>query len=349
MFTGIGVALALVLGLGVFGFLYFTGRLGFGPLSGADKDAVTTIAKEVDAPKWLDKDQRECAADELVHESRSKDLEKRGLIDRKGDDWEYTGEWTSDDAASYFEKALECSDDWPKQVGKEWDLEDTDCLEKVGSDQVGAFFANESLDLKDKKDDGLEEDSDEAVKALDKCYSKEPAAPEATAAPGYRAVTFTFTEPESDNVSIEVNRDGSWSTVSGGTVDIDTEEGGAAGCVEARAVTEYPWGTTAMSEDEFCGKAQPKKLYWQKAKSCTAAPGCVAWVLHYEGFKSYEFITANYTNNGGDCNSQSGNCSTRAFDSKGEGKGTIVTWSFPGGYQGNFVAKVGALRAKIPN
>ena len=71
MFTGIGVALALVLGLGVFGFLYFTGRLGFGPLSGADKDAVTTIAKEVDAPKWFEKDQLECAADELVHETRS--------------------------------------------------------------------------------------------------------------------------------------------------------------------------------------------------------------------------------------------------------------------------------------
>lgn len=351
LFVASGVALALVAGLGVFGFLYFTGRLGFGPLSGADKDAVTTIAKEVEVPTWVDEDQAECAADELVHESRSKDLEDRGLIERDGDDWTYTGEWEADDATSYFAKVLDCSDDWADQVGEVWKVDDTDCLEDIGTDTIGTYFAAESLTLGDKKDDSVEKGRDEAVEALDKCYADDPAAPKATAAPAYRAVTFTFEAPDADSgeASLEVNRDGSWSPLSRKTIDIDTDEGGKQGCVSARTVTTYPWGTTKTSEDEFCGESKPKRIYWQRAKKCTAAPGCVAWQLRYEGFASYELITAKYTNNGGDCMAVSGKCTTTAFDRKGEGRGIIVTWSFPASYKGNFVGRVDGLKAKIPN
>ena len=64
----------LVAGLSVTAWAYFTGRLGVGPLSTKDKAAVSAIADGVEAPEWTDADARECAADELVHESRSAEL-----------------------------------------------------------------------------------------------------------------------------------------------------------------------------------------------------------------------------------------------------------------------------------
>lgn len=343
------LALVLVIGLGVTGWLYFTGRFGIGPLSASDKAAAQAISDGVEKPAWASDDDVACAADELVHEHRSGDLEKRGVVKRDGDDWSYTAKWRGDDATAFYESLLDCTDDWADQVGKEWKLEDSDCLEEIGTSTIGAFFAAEGLTLSEGED-AADDDRKKAVEKLDECYLKTPAAPKATASPGYRAVTFTFTQDSSEagDVTINTGGEGSWSPLSGRTTEVSTEEGGAKACVEAQAETTYPWGSSATSEKEFCGTAKPKRIFWTKVKKCTAQPGCYAFKLQYEGFKDFASLTATYTSNGGDCMAVSGRCSDRITVVPG-GKGTVVTWSFPGSYRGSFVAKSGSLKAKIPN
>lgn len=351
LFLGLALALLLVAGIAVTGWLYATGRFGIGPLSAADKDAVSTIVDGVEAPEWADEDQRECAVDDLIHESRSGELEARGLIERDGDDWTYTGEWESADATTYFEKLLDCSDDWADQVGEMWELDDTDCLEDIGTSTLGAYFAAELLTLSDgDSDQGAAEGRDEAIGELDECYVETPAAPQATAKPGYRAVVFTFEDPapSSGEVVINTGGAGSWTPLSGPTVEVDTEQGGQRGCVEAQAVATYPWGTTSESLDEFCGKSKPKRIWWKRGKTCTVSPGCVAWELHYEGFKDFASITARYTSNGGNCMAVSGSCSDTITAAPG-GRGRLVTWTFPASYDGAFVARVGNLRTRTGN
>ena len=92
---GAALALVLVIGLGVTGWLYATGRFGFGPLSAADKAAARAIVDGVERPAWAGEADTECAVDDLVHEHRSDGLESRGLVEREGTDWTYTGEWRS--------------------------------------------------------------------------------------------------------------------------------------------------------------------------------------------------------------------------------------------------------------
>ncbi|TWH04858.1 hypothetical protein L615_000100000130 [Nocardioides sp. J9] len=336
-----------MIGLGVGGFLYFTGRLGIGPLSAADKDAAKAIAAGVEKPAWASNGDVDCAVDELLHEHRSGDLEERGLVERSGDTWTYTGEWKRADANTYYESLLDCSGNWAKQVGDEWDLEDTDCLDDIGAGTMAAWFAQDSLELSDGED-AAEEDRAEAVEALDECYLKTPPPPKATARAAYRAVEFTFTNSASaGDVVINTGGPGSWTPLKGQKVKIDTDEGGARGCVEAQAVTTYPWGSEAEAVDEFCGTSKPKRIWWKK-KRCTTEPGCYAFQLHYEGFRDFESITASYTSNGGDCMAVSGRCSDTVTAAIG-GRGTVVTWSFPGSYQGNFVARVGKLKSRLPN
>ncbi|MEV4999482.1 hypothetical protein [Nocardioides sp. LML1-1-1.1] len=343
------LALALVIGLGVGGFLYFTGRLGFGPLSASDKAAAAAISDGVEKPDWASDGDVECAVDDLVGEHRSGGLEERGLVSGSGEDWSYSGEWQREDATAFYDKLLDCTDDWADQVGKEWKLEDTDCLDDIGSSTMAAYFAQDGLKLSDGED-AAEEDRDKAVKKLDECYVKTPPAPQATATPAYRAVTFTFTQAASEGgqVVIKTGGEGSWSPLSGTTTDVDTEEGGARGCVEAQAETSYPWGSTATSEKEFCGTSKPKRVYWTKVSRCTAEPGCYAFKLQYEGFKDFAPVTARYSSNGGSCLAVSGSCTDTVSALPG-GRGTVTTWSFPGSYRGNFVARVGNLKVKLPN
>lgn len=342
------LALVLVIGLAVSGFLYFTGRFGIGPLSAADKDAAKAIADGVEKPAWASDGDVDCAVDELVHEHRSGELEERGLVDRSGDDFSYTGEWRSDDANAYYESLLDCTGDWAKQVGAEWKLDDTGCLDDIGTTTMAAWFAQDALTLGDGKD-AAEEDRTKAVEALDKCYLKTPPAPEATPAAGYRSVKFTFADTSAEgDVTINTGGAGSWTPLTGPSVSIETEEGGARGCVDAQAVTTYPWGSTAEAEEQFCGTAKPKRIWWKKKARCTIEPGCYSYVLHYEGFKDYSSLTASYTSNGGDCLATSGRCSDTVSVGAG-GRGTVVTWSFPGSYRGNFVARVGNLKSKLPN
>lgn len=350
LFLGLALALLLVIGVAVTGWLYFSGRFGIGPLSAADKDAVAAISDDVEAPEWADEDDVACAVDELVHESRSGELEKRGLIERDTGGWTYTGEWEVADATSYSEKLLDCTDDWADQVGETWQLEDTDCLEEIGTSTIGAYVARETLTLSDKdSDDSAEKGHAKAIEELDSCYAETPAAPKATAKPAYRAVSFTFEEPEAANGEVVINTGGpgSWTPLSGNSDSVSTEEGGKRGCVEAQTVVTYPWGTTTEAQERTCGTSKPKRIWWKRAK-CTATPGCYAWQLRYEGFKDYTSITARYTSNGGDCMAVSGACSDTVVTQSG-GRGRLVTWSFPSSYDGAFVARIGKLSARIKN
>jgi len=349
--VGLGLALVLVAGLGVSGWMYFTGRFGFGPLSAADKDAAKTIAKDVGAPEWADKKQIKCSVDELVGDERSKGLKENGLIKKKGDGWEYTKKWEADDASAYFEGLLDCSDDWAKQVGEAWKLDDTDCLEKIGTSTIAGYFAHTELEPED--DDSLAKTSDEAVEKLDECYAQDPPTPTAKATPAYRSVKFDVSVPDDApaDVTFSSNQDGGWTPISGSTVTVDTKEGGKQGCVSVQAKVTYAWGTSKDAEDEFCGKSKPKRVWWKKANRCVSKTiaNCQTWRLHMEGFSSFDYVTVRYTHNGGDCLAASGGCTdSLLLDDKGR-LTKDVTWSFPPDYDGQFRAVVGKIRAKIPN
>jgi hypothetical protein len=345
---GSALALVLVAGLAVTGWAYFTGRFGIGPLSAKDKAAVTAIADGVEGLEWAGDDDRECAADRLVRDVRSADLEKHGLIEPDGDDWTYTGEWRLDDAEAYVEEVLDCADDWPAQVGEGWALENTDCLEDIGVSTVAGYFVPE-LSLADGED-RAEEAKQEAVAELDDCYVSDPPEPSAKARPGYRAVNFRFQEPESDagDVVLQVRDDGDWAPVDGRKHQVDTNSGGAKGCVEARVEATYAWGTKASTDKRFCGTSKPARIWWVKAKRCTASPGCTTWDLRYEGLASFDTLTLRLFQNGGDCNSQSGQC-TFTLTSSGDGRGLAFSWSVYPGYNERFEARIGRMTAVLPN
>ncbi|MBM7518977.1 hypothetical protein [Nocardioides nitrophenolicus] len=341
-----GLALVLVVGIGVAGWLYATGRLGIGPLSAADEDAARAIVDGVERPAWAGRADVECAVDDLVHAHRSGGLEERGLVEHGGDDWTYRGEWRATDATDFYARLLECTGDWAEQVGAAWKLDDTDCLDDIGAETMSAWFAHDTLTLATGKE-AVDEEAATAVEALDECYLSTPPAPEATARPAYRAVEFTFAAPEGD-VVISTGGPGDWTPLDGSSTTVETEEGGAEACVRAQAVTTYPWGSTAEAEQELCGTAKPRRIWWKRLARCTAEPGCYAFRLHYAGFRDLARVTATFTSDGGSCMSVSGGCSNTVTALPG-GRGTVVTWSFPGSYHGRFVARVGELTARIPN
>jgi hypothetical protein len=343
------LALVLVTGLAITGWAYATGRFGIGPLSAKDEAAVTAIAHGVEAPEWAGEDERECAADQLVRDSRSPDLERRGLIEADGDGWTYTGKWQHDDATAFVESVLDCSDDWPAVVGESWNLEDTDCLGDLDSSTVAEYFVAEGFALSDGED-GAQEGRDQAVAGLDECYVSDPPAPSAKARSAYRAVNFRFKEPESDygDVILLARDSGDWAPVDGGAHQVDTVAGGRKGCVEARVEASYPWGTSRTSEKRFCGRSKPARIWWVRAKRCSYTAGCTKWDLRYEGLASFDSATVRLLENGGDCNSESGRCA-RTFIGSANGRGTAISWSVYPGYDEHFVGRIGRLEAVLPD
>jgi hypothetical protein len=338
----------LVAGVAVAGWAYATGRFGFGPLSAKDEAAVTAIAEGVEGPEWANDGDRECAADDLVHDTRSPELEKRGLIEPDGNGWTYTGEWRLDDAKAYVEAALDCAGDWPEEIAEGWNLDDTDCLEDLGTSTVADYFA-ESFSLSDDED-RAQERRDAAVEGLDECYVSDPPEPRAKPRPAYRAVTFRFEEPESDSgdVTLRVKQDGAWTPVDRDSFAVDTSSGGRKGCVEARVEATYPWGSSRSTEKRFCGKSKPARIWWVKAKRCTFSAGCTKWELHYEGFASFESTTVRLLENGGNCNSESGECA-HTFLTPVEGRGIAISWSVFPGYDEHFEGRIGRMKAVLPN
>jgi hypothetical protein len=344
------LALVLVVGIALSAFLFLTGRLGFGPLSAKDKEAASVIADNVEGPEWTDEAMLQCGAEHLLGEKRSGDLSTTGLIEEDGDSWSYDGsQWTEGDATTFYEGVLDCSDDWAGDVGRIWELDDTDCMEDVGVSTMAAYFAGDTLAGQSSEDSEEEpatdpEDAEEmktdAVEGLDECYVADAPEPEAEAKSAYRAVRFTFSEVDAEGADfvISVNDDSSWQEIDGTTYELDTGEGGVEGCIDAKVGAEYPWGTVSESESEFCGKSAPKKFFWKKLKNCQADGNCVSYSLRYAGFESDQFYTVTYTHNGGDCLSTRGEC-TIYRQVSATGRGTSQTWSFPNDYNGRFVAK----------
>ncbi|GAA4811958.1 hypothetical protein GCM10025786_15870 [Nocardioides caeni] len=342
----------LVAGLAVAGWLYATGRFGIGPLSAADKDAAAAIEDGVEPPEWSDADAVACAVDDLVGEHRSPGLEEIGVVEKDGDDWNYTETWEHDDAVAFYEEVLDCTDDWSQAVAETWSLEDADCLGDIGAATMGAWFAAENLTI-DGDEDEVEKDRAAAVEELDDCYLATPALPTVTAARGYRSVQFALDVDDSDDsegaegVELSAGQPGNLEPVTRDVVRVETEEGGERACLTVQAQQTYAWGSTGTADAETCGTAKPKRIFWKKVR-CTDEPGCYAAELRYEGFADYESITATYTSNGGNCLSTTGSCRDTVVTTSG-GRGRVVTWTFPGSYSGTFVAKVGRLRTTLRN
>lgn len=343
------LAVLLVAGLSVAGWAYATGRFGIGPLSAEDEKAVTAIADGVAAPEWADEGDRECAADELVHDTRSAQLEERDLISADGDGWTYTGTWRYPEASTYVEALMDCVGDWVERVGEEWELDSTDCLEDIDDATIAGFYVAETLELTAGQDDAEQHRAD-AVDALDECYVSDPPEPSATARPGYREVSFRFADlgAEAGRAVLMVRELGAWEPLDGTTHAVDTDAGGQRGCVDAKAEATYPWGTTTTTERRFCGKSKPPRIWWVRAKSCTYTAGCTTWNLKYEGFKSFDTQTVRLVENGGDCNSESGTCVDQ-FVTGATGRGRAVAWSVYPGYAERFEARIGKLTAPLPD
>jgi hypothetical protein len=342
------LAVLLVAGLSVTAWAYLTGRFGFGPLSAKDEKAVTAIADGVEAPEWASSADRECAADELVQDHRSAELAKRGLVDAKGDGWTYSGKWHYDDASTYVEALLDCSGDWEQEVGDEWDLESTDCLEDIDDPTMADYIVAETLALSEGQDDA-DRGHEEAISALDECYVTDPPEPSAKARPGYRSVRFTFDDLGADagRATLMIRDDGAWKPLDGNRHSVDTDSGGQRACVDARAEAAYPWGTTTEAETTVCGKSEPSRVWWVKAKSCSFTAGCTTWELRYEGFESFTTKTVRLLENGGDCNSESGTCTFR-FYTDPSGRGRAVSWSVYPGYDERFEARIGKRTVPLP-
>lgn len=338
----------LVVGLGTGAWAYATGRLGFGPLSAADEAAADAIAEGTTEPGWADEEQRTCAADALVGERRSAALEEAGLIEAaEGDAWTFTGEWDTDDARTYATELLECSDDWPAQLGEEWGLSDTSCLSDLGAETVADHLVVASLGVEGDDAAGAAE---EAVASLDECYATDPAVPEADAKPAYRAVVFTFGETDVPDATtkVSVDQDGETSPLRRETYRARAYEGGERVCVTTRVTATYGWGTTRSAEGERCGTAKPKTLTWKRLRGCATdeVADCQSWRLSYSGFGTGDTVRATLRENGGDCNSDSGQC-TFTTTAPATGRGVVVTWSALPGWNESFDAVSGDLRAVL--
>lgn len=347
---GGGTALVLVVALGIGGWAFGTGRLGFGPLSAKDKAAASAIADGVKGPSWADSAQRSCAATKLLHHRRSKALAASGLITPDGAGWTFTGSWQAADAQTYADGLLACSDDWEKQVGDQWGLGDTGCLDQVGRTQVAAVLVTTELHV-----DGADARSahDSASAALDQCYGTGVAKPTGTAAPAYRAVRFSFDLPTAANArtSLTVEGPDGEDTVNGTTYLAAAQQGGARVCIRATLSATYGWGSTVTSTTRVCGHAKPRRLWWARLPHCSEYAGCVTWALYPAGFRTgIERLTFNGSGGRNDCPFVSGICTRSVLiGSNGRGIDSYVFRVTTGpGKRTDITAHLGGLSARLP-
>ena len=342
--VAVAAVLVLVGSLSAWGF--FTGRLGFGPLSSKDKAAAAVIAEAVDAPAWADASDVSCASTRLLHHSRSGTLDDHGLIeadDAAAHGWRYTGAWQSDDARAFVQGLLECSDDWTAAIGRQWHLATTDCLADIGTGPVAGVLAQTDLKPRDR---GLLHDNQEAAEKLDDCYAADPAAPTGRVRPSYRAVDFVLTKPTAQNgvaelsVGVKATAHGSDTT----TYTAGTSMGGERACVDAKTVVTYGWGTTRSSGKQLCGTSKPPRIWWKRQPTCDAAPGCLSYALHVEGFASFtQLKVVNTTTGGFSCGAHCRKTLTTSSDGRGVGNGFYFDFT----PHGTITARVGKHSATM--
>ncbi|GAB2968541.1 hypothetical protein GCM10027076_00930 [Nocardioides montaniterrae] len=340
----------LVVGLGIGGWAFGTGRLGFGPLSKDDKAAAKAIADGADDPSWADDAQRSCAATKLLHAHRSGDLLDRGVVEHDGDGWRFTDEWDTDTARAYADGVLECSDDWKKQIASSWHLDDTGCLDDVGRSSVADSLLTTVVLVDDKEASAVH---DAAAAKLDKCYGGKLDAITVSAHPGDRAVEFHLTLPEAANAETSVSVDGPDGTeqVAGTSYHAKTEEGGDRVCIDVTLEAHYGWGSKVTSgPTHACGKAKPKRLWWTRLPHCSYEAGCISWGLHASGFAT-GVETLRITSAAGDCPFASGDCTKSAIigsDGRGFDKGMVLEVTGGAGRRtDDIIAKMGGLTARL--
>lgn len=337
-------------GLAVGGWAYGTGRLGFGPLSAQDKAAARAIAAGVKGPSWADDDQRSCAATELLHHHRSGALRRSGLITPAGSgDWTFTGSWDTADAHTYADALLGCSDDWRHQLGQQWHLSDTACLDQVGRSEVADVLVTTALGV---HDDAATKAHDAAADALDHCYGTGVANPTGTAKPAYRAVDFHFDLPSAANAETSLTVRGPDGTehVDGKHYRASTDAGGQHLCVKVTLRATYGWGSTTTSSTRVCGTSKPKQVRWQRLAHCGEFAGCVVWALHVDGFRP-GFAHLRITDDTGGCPLTSGNCSRSALigsDGRGFDHGYVLRVTGGSGRRNDLIATMGGITARVP-
>lgn len=347
LIAGVAALVLIVAAVGVGAWALFSGHLGFGPLSAKDRAAVSVLGEHATKPAWASTADRRCAAEGLVKDQRSGPLRDAGLIKPSGDSWTYTGHWTPDTAQSYASSLLDCSDDWHRAVGQEWGLTSTACLGKVDDGDMAGLVAHTDLGV---SGGDVTDAATSAQETLDDCYGDQLGKPTATATPGVLAVQFHITPPKATGqVQMKVTDDaGDAVPTAGGAYNLDVREGGTEGCITMEASVDQPWGSTQKSTGKACGKAKPRRLWWQRKSRCneTTVP-CDTWVLHYEGFRLMDTVTIKLAMNGGDCQSASGRCTQTAVASARTG--TWTEWTAPKGWHDKFTATVDGVVARVPN
>ncbi|MFD7077183.1 serine/threonine protein kinase [Nocardioides sp. NPDC059952] len=352
--VGGGVAAVLLVGVGI-----FTQGFGIFGLHGDDAKAAEAIASGVPKPGWASEDQMTCAAESLVGKVPAGDLRSHGVVDA-GDDWTYTGDWPADDAMKFTQGLLDCTESWSTEIGDNWKVGDTRCMEKeVDKTSMAGLLAVSDL-LKDGDTGAAGPASEKAVKALDECYVKADAlGAKVTPKAAYMQVDFDVQDPTAPGgqsvIAIAKKGSGSFEELKGSSYELPVTEGGVQGCIAVKTTVSFAWGTEKATDAESCGNAEAKKLTWEKLDKCTDKVftkqkiACNTWQLNFEGFEAGKTFNVKLTRNGGKCSDAKGAKCVYPGTAAGDGMGAVVQWSGPQDWTDKFVATAPGASAQIDN
>ncbi|MFJ9391052.1 protein kinase [Nocardioides sp. NPDC101246] len=352
--VGGGVAAVLLIGAGI-----FTQGFGIFGLHGDDAKAAEAIASGVPKPGWADEDQMTCAAESLVGKVPAAELRSHGVVDA-GDEWTYTGDWPADDAMKFTQGLLDCTESWSTEIGDNWKVGDTRCMEKeVDKTSMAGLLAVGDL-LKDGDTGAAGPAGEKAVKALDACYVKADAlGAKVTPKAAYMQVDFDVQEPTAPGgqsvIGIAKTGSSSYEELKGSSYELPVTEGGVEGCIAVKTTVTFAWGTEKATDADSCGKAEPKKLVWDKLDKCTDKTytkrkiACNTWQLNFEGFAAGKTFNVKLTRNGGKCSDAKGAICVYPGTAAGDGRGAVVQWSGPQDWTDKFVATAPGASAQIDN
>jgi len=180
-----------------------------------------------------------------------------------------------------------------------------------------------------------------------------------TPKPAYMQVDFDVQEPTAPGgesvIGIAKKGSGSYDELKGSTYELPVTEGGVEGCIAVKTTVTFAWGTEKATDADACGKAEPKKLVWDKLDKCTDPTytkrkiACNTWQLNFEGFEPGKKFNVKLTRNGGKCSDAKGAQCTYPGTPAGDGRGAVVQWSGPQDWTDRFVATAPGASAQIDN
>lgn len=348
------VALAAVV---VFGgstaWAYFSGTIG--PLRGDQRQAADALAGADDAPRWARKGQMRCAAEHLVRTQGLPAIAAAGVLTGDEGRYSYSGRWPSALAVRWYQAMLGCAGTgpsaWGSQVASAWSLGDGKCLDDLGSSRISGVLAANGVAV---TDDALAGRNKATIDRLDTCYAHQPAAPMATATPGYREVGLVVTRPAvADGTPLlqVTGADPTKETSASQIFRLPVARGGAQACVSARTQVTYAWGTVRVgAPTRLCGRAEPATLAWDKvAQPCRkGVKKCAYEALSVEGLASKQRATVTYTMSGDFlCPNRKRTCKVKVTaDATGRTRAPMI--DVTGKRTGHIVARIGTLKATFP-